>query len=893
MDMRFIEVCIGLVLVFALTSLLVTTVTEIWASVRGRRGANLERALRSMLADDPGKGGWHGLFPQRRATPFTQALLDHPLMVSQSQGREGEQGKPSYLSGDLVVSVLLDLLAKATPGGTRPDSPRLLMASLQAAPAPAGAAAPPPELLRSLDTLAQGVDSDWPAYERRLVAWFDSIGERSIGWYKRWNQMRLAAFGFLIAATFNVNPFVIAQRLWNEEPLRRATVAMAESASEAYKAAQAASSPDPETLQRVLKALPPAASAPATASTAAQPTTASAARVDAAMSRLREELDGAQGKDRDSLDRLAKLARAETELRELIRRRRASIADDSVPEQLLEFSLLVDEELQRLLDLSSQSRLTAVEQAAREARAALLTERADLLVRALPAPSGQRCRSATTPEARALCERIEGVRSLGDGGLPVGWHLENLPGCDEGRCARTSGDARTPDQVRSDLRVKIAQQDRAALQGALEACKADKPKPGSKGCEALDALLRQEGARGALDLKLTAEWRVAAAALRTTPISAGEVFLQCVKGEVPCNRVLLVLGWLVIGLASVLGAPFWFDMLGRLIQLRGSGSRPADGAQGGNAAPAPGGGNANGPGGGMLAQPAPVAPPAGGDGGLNGGSSDTLSEAERTLTADDIDRLQRNGLNMPAALITRRLDTETRKRIAQWQDAQKQTPADGVLTGPQIDRLLRGTAPPPAQPPVPTAPLARGATPVRSDGSIAPLTEQEIRDLYGDIATVENTDAGAQAGTVKVVAEGKPGGPQRVLEALTVPASLAGKFPAGLRIHQRVRPHLEAVLQEIDATPGLADQILRCNGTVVERHIGWNPVNRLSSHTWGIAIDLNADQNKQGNTPAPEGAPGSVLDLVPIFNKHGFAWGGDFRNGGPDGMHFELALRQP
>lgn len=44
-----------------------------------------------------------------------------------------------------------------------------------------------------------------------------------------------------------------------------------------------------------------------------------------------------------------------------------------------------------------------------------------------------------------------------------------------------------------------------------------------------------------------------------------------------------VLGWLVTGLAVSLGAPFWFDLLNRLVDLRGAGKRPDPRAE-----PAPG-----------------------------------------------------------------------------------------------------------------------------------------------------------------------------------------------------------------------------------------------------------------------------------------------------------------
>jgi hypothetical protein len=56
----------------------------------------------------------------------------------------------------------------------------------------------------------------------------------------------------------------------------------------------------------------------------------------------------------------------------------------------------------------------------------------------------------------------------------------------------------------------------------------------------------------------------------------------------PCSPAALVcvgstgisgynlLGWLITAVASVFGAPFWFDMLGKLVQLRGAGPKPGE-----------------------------------------------------------------------------------------------------------------------------------------------------------------------------------------------------------------------------------------------------------------------------------------------------------------------------
>lgn len=53
----------------------------------------------------------------------------------------------------------------------------------------------------------------------------------------------------------------------------------------------------------------------------------------------------------------------------------------------------------------------------------------------------------------------------------------------------------------------------------------------------------------------------------------------------------------------------------------------------------------------------------------------------------------------------------------------------------------------------------------------------------------------------------------------------------------------------------------------------------LSRHSYGMALDTNTASNCQGCTPQMD------CDVVRIFRRHGFAWGGNFLV--PDGMHFE------
>jgi len=62
----------------------------------------------------------------------------------------------------------------------------------------------------------------------------------------------------------------------------------------------------------------------------------------------------------------------------------------------------------------------------------------------------------------------------------------------------------------------------------------------------------------------------------------------------------------------------------------------------------------------------------------------------------------------------------------------------------------------------------------------------------------------------------------------------------------------------------------------------------LSPHALGIAFDINATWNLVGQSPAPLGAMGSVMELVENAARCGFWWGGN-DPARPEGCHFEFA----
>jgi hypothetical protein len=57
---------------------------------------------------------------------------------------------------------------------------------------------------------------------------------------------------------------------------------------------------------------------------------------------------------------------------------------------------------------------------------------------------------------------------------------------------------------------------------------------------------------------------------------------------------------------------------------------------------------------------------------------------------------------------------------------------------------------------------------------------------------------------------------------------------------------------------------------------------KLSTHAWGIAIDLNPETNQQGTAGDMDPA------VIGIFRGAGFKWGGDWTGKTRDAMHFQF-----
>jgi hypothetical protein len=166
----------------------------------------------------------------------------------------------------------------------------------------------------------------------------------------------------------------------------------------------------------------------------------------------------------------------------------------------------------------------------------------------------------------------------------------------------------------------------------------------------------------------------------------------------------------------------------------------------------------------------------------------------------------------------------------------------------------------------------------------------------GFLPLVANADRAAVFGAFRYEAVGPDtddirilGGWQQANIRPMVVSQLAGikGAPATGRIwvHRLMGAQIQALFRAWEEAR-LGNLVLTWEGSFAPRFVRGSR-STLSNHAWGTAFDINYQWNRLGAVPALRGDRGSVRELVPIAQAHGFYWGGHFSR--CDGMHFEVA----
>lgn len=229
------NVALGLVLTYLLLGMLASSFQELVVGAIKLRGKKLLRTLDRLLGNDGGVSSTPSLAARVKA---------HALVTPLGAGE-----KPSYLPAKNFALALIDVLSQRS-GAPAFSQVENGIAQLPASPAK-----------ESLVLFVQRAAGDMDVLQAHLQTWFDDAMDRASGDYKRFSQYFLLTFGFVVAATLNIDSIRIAATLWNDPAAARSAIVQAAAAA-ASKAPPdtntAASAPatDASTLLSQLDALP-------------------------------------------------------------------------------------------------------------------------------------------------------------------------------------------------------------------------------------------------------------------------------------------------------------------------------------------------------------------------------------------------------------------------------------------------------------------------------------------------------------------------------------------------------------------------------------------------------------------------------------------------------------
>jgi hypothetical protein len=187
----FVDIAIGLSLMYLLLSLMCTTVNEIVSQVLSWRAKMLRKGIEKLIDD--------GALKLR--------FYNHGLVVGAKEAADSNH--PSYLSGETFARALI--------GSLDPTTQLPEFAAVQTAIR----SLPPDCTIRDV-ALSHVLSAQGNLDKLRtdLANWFDHVMDRATGAYKRKLRWVSLGIGLLLAAGLNADSIRVAERLWSDGTLR-------------------------------------------------------------------------------------------------------------------------------------------------------------------------------------------------------------------------------------------------------------------------------------------------------------------------------------------------------------------------------------------------------------------------------------------------------------------------------------------------------------------------------------------------------------------------------------------------------------------------------------------------------------------------------------------------
>ena len=198
-----IDIVLGLVSFYVVSSLIVSSIQEGISSWLGWRSKNLKQGIESFVGNK-----------------YAVEMYNHPMIKNLAK-----KGKlPSYISTKRLSGLFLDVVA----GDKINDTNEILSKIDNNQP-----------IKKVLEHILRNCENTTDALRDNLTEWFDEGMERISGWYKRKVQRATFFIALALAGATNSNSFLLAEKLWEDKALR----------DQIYQQAQVMSQKEPSALK--------------------------------------------------------------------------------------------------------------------------------------------------------------------------------------------------------------------------------------------------------------------------------------------------------------------------------------------------------------------------------------------------------------------------------------------------------------------------------------------------------------------------------------------------------------------------------------------------------------------------------------------------------------------
>lgn len=253
----FFNIIISLTLIYALLSILVSSLTEWWNNLTKTRGKDLQKAIMQMLNDSFNRN-------------YGALFFDHIMIRGL---KRNAKAPAAYISSGLFADALIDILANQVVHSqqvtllSKGDIDPLKGKEYQAE------AAPPSDLKERLEAswklmksspFKDLMESFWlkanrdvDQFKKQLESWFNDHMDRVSGWYKSKTRIQSMIFGFAVAIGLNVDSLHLVKVLSLDTNTRNNLVNVAENVADEYvKDQERYSKSADQQLQLISKAIP-------------------------------------------------------------------------------------------------------------------------------------------------------------------------------------------------------------------------------------------------------------------------------------------------------------------------------------------------------------------------------------------------------------------------------------------------------------------------------------------------------------------------------------------------------------------------------------------------------------------------------------------------------------